>query len=283
MSLVSAGYLMEKAIEQKYAVPALNCVNLESLEMVVRCAEEERAGIIVQTHFEFLDPITIESFSIATRALAHRASVPIALGLDHGKNLTEAVTAMRNGFTSIMIDASNLPLQENISIVKQVVDLCHPQGITVEAALGTMPLGQRQSDADLAKVEDAVELVRQTGVDTFAPAVGNIHGSAHGEEKAVPVLNTDLIGRLAEATGRPLALHGGSSTPQDQIDAAIANGVRWVVIFSDLQKAFTRGVREYINRDLKMASPVEYLREGAKAFKEAARAKIRMFHANGRY
>jgi fructose-bisphosphate aldolase class II len=283
MSLVSAKFLLERAMKGCYAVPAFNCANLESLEAVIGCAEEERSGAIVQTHKSMLDPITIESFGGAARALAFKAEVPIAVGLDHGASLAEIVAAVRCGFTTVMMDASDLPLDENIRAVKQVVDICHPQGITVEAALGRMPRGLQQSDDDLARVQDAVQLVKQTGVDALAPAVGNIHGTAHGQAKGVPDLRIALIEELFKATETPLVLHGGSSIPAELIDAAIEGGIRWVIVYSDLGMAFTRALRGRLDSGLKTANPVEYLRPATKALKEVVRAKIRTFHSSGKF
>lgn len=275
--------LLDNAMKEKYAVPAFNCINLETIEAVVAAAEEERSGLIIQFNPIYYSNASVGSLmSVATR-LAYLSPMPIAISLDHGNTLEDILISIRNGFTGVMIDAAENPLPENIKIVKQIVDLCHPLGITVEAAIGHMPHGKQQSQSDLANPSQAFELVQNTGVDALAPAVGNIHGSAHGEEKGTPHLDYERIKLLSEITKIPLVLHGGSSLTDQEYKKAIDAGIRKVVIFSDLATAFNKALKKEFQNSSVGTNPGDLFLPAKNALKIEAHRKIRQLNSYNRY
>lgn len=283
MSLVSMKFLLDRAVKEKYAVPAFNCINLETIEAVVSAAEDERSGLIIQFNPVYYRNASVGSLTEVATRLAYLSPMPIAISLDHGSTLEDIMVSIRYGFTGVMIDLADSPLLENIKIVKQVVDLCHPLGISVEAAIGHMPHGKEQSQLDLADPSQALELVQNTGIDALAPAVGNIHGSAHGEEKGSSNLDYDLIKLLSKTTKVPLVLHGGSSLTDQEYQRAIDSGIRKVVIFSDLATAFNRALMKAMQNAPIGINPGDLFLPAKQALKTEAQRKIRQLCSQNRY
>ncbi len=283
MSLVNVGYLLKNAQDFNYAVPGFNCFNAESIEAVVECAQEERSGLIVQFHPSYFKHVSIQSLSALTLNLARSCDIPVALALDHGESEQDALMCIRNGFTGVMIDGAELPFAENVALVRRIVGFCHPLGISVEGAIGHMPHGRPQSDKDYATEKEAMKFAQETGADAIAPAVGNVHGSAHGQEKMSPHLDFALISRLSAAAKKPLVLHGGSSIPENDLRKAVSSGIRKVVIFSDLANAFNASAKKLFLESSAGRNPIEILTPAKLALKEEARRKIRSLGSQGRY
>jgi fructose-bisphosphate aldolase class II len=283
MPLVSVKKLLDDAQQREYAVPSLNCFNLETLEAVVECAEEERSGIVIQFHPSYFQHVTIGSLLSVVSHRAYNSLVPIAVSLDHGSTMQDILLSIRHGMTGVMFDAAHLPLSENIRQVRHVVEYCHPLGISVEAALGHMPHGQQQREEDLADPDEAAELVRATGIDALAPAIGNVHGTAHGEEKGETHLVMDRIQAIAEATRIPLVLHGGSSISEEELREAIRCGIRKVVFFTDLARAFNVALMSSLTTVSVGDNPIHILSQAKQAYKEAARKKMRALGSCGKY
>lgn len=283
MPLVSVKDLLSEAAKGGYAVPSFCCVNLETIAAVVETARDERAGVVVQFHPDFYRYAEASLLARVATDCAVRSPLPVAISLDHGETLEEILLGIRSGLTGVMIDASSLPLAENIRLVRQVVELCHPLGISVEAAIGNMGHGTRQTALDIADPAEAAELVAATGLDALAPAVGNVHGTAHGEEKAASQLDLKRIAAISRATSIPLVLHGGSSITADDLREAIDRGIRKVVFYSDMVKAFNTALKATLNEKAVGTTLIEILFPAVLAFKEEARAKIRALGAAGRY
>jgi fructose-bisphosphate aldolase, class II len=281
MPLVRVPQLLDHAMRHHYAVGAFVCMNLEMVTAAIRAAEAERSPVVVRVHPEVRAVASFGTMGALVRRLASESGVPIGLSLDHGMDLKDVADAIRAGFGGVMIDAAEQPLDENIGIVRQVAAWAQPLGITVEAAIGHMPHGRQQRDDDLAKVEDAVRLVREGGADILAPAVGNVHGTAHGEVKAAPRLDTERIAALRQATGVPMCLHGGSSIPADQMRAAIAAGVHMVIIYSDVVKAFDRELRRVLGSEDEGVNIVLALEPAIHAASEVIRRKMRELGSSG--
>jgi fructose-bisphosphate aldolase class II len=182
-----------------------------------------------------------------------------------------------------MFDGSHHPLEENIRLSKQVVDACHPLGIEVEGELGMIggtedDLSVDEKDATLARPEESVRLVKESGIDAFAPAIG----SAHGMYKGDPELDFQRLEKIRDLTGVPLVLHGGSGIPDADIRKAISLGVSKINVNTENQVSFTNKIREILNQKPDLYDPRKYLGPGREAIKETVREKIRLFGSNNR-
>ncbi|ODT13194.1 MAG: hypothetical protein ABS57_19420 [Mesorhizobium sp. SCN 65-12] len=249
MPIASLDRLLQHASDNKYAVGAFVSMNIEIIQAAIAAAEKKNSPVIIRIHPDSRQITRFDTLTGVARKLAAEASVPVGLSLDHGNTLADTVDAIRAGCTSVMLDAAEEPLEENIRRVKQVVEVAEPLGIMVEAAIGHMEHGAVQTDDDLANVEQAVRLVRESGATILAPAIGNVHGSAHGEVKAKPNLAIERIRELREATGVPICMHGGSGTPREQMRAATDAGVALVILFSDVITAYNGQLKRVLDEN----------------------------------
>jgi ketose-bisphosphate aldolase len=282
MPLVRVQRLLDHAVQEGYAVGAFVCMNLEMVAAAIRAAEAESSPVVIRVHPEIGVVTKLATMGAVVRHLAAESTVPVALSLDHGATLEDIAEAIQAGFTGVMIDAAELPLDDNIRIVREVVAFASPLGVTVEAAIGHMPHGARQAESDMATVADTVRLVRETGVDIVAPAVGNVHGTAHGESKAAANLDTARIRELHRAAGVPMCLHGGSSIPADQMRAAIGSGVHMVIIYTDVVTAFDRELRRVLGPTDEGVNIILALLPALQAATDVIRGKLRDIGSAGR-
>src|SRR5699024_10688883 len=177
-----------------------------------------------------------------------KISVPVAIHLDHGSSFEKCKEAIDAGFTSVMIDASHHPLEENIATTKKVVDYAHAKGVSVEAELGTV--GGQEDDvvADgiiYADKDECVRLVNEANIDALAPALGSVHGPYKGE----PKLGFTEMEDIAQATKKPLVLHGGSGIPTEQIKKSISLGTAKINVNTECQIVFTQVVRAVLSKE----------------------------------
>ena len=184
--------------------------------------------------------------------------MPVCIHLDHGSSLAQIMEAIQCGFTSVMIDASTRPLEENIAICKQVVELAHPVNVSVEGELGTIGTTGPEAEAGADVIiytnpDDVVTFVEATGVDTLAVAIGTSHGIYPKDRK--PELKLDLLKEIASRVDIPLVLHGGSANPDDEIAAAVTLGINKINISSDIKDAFYQKCREVLADPVTCASP----------------------------
>lgn len=249
MPLVSLDRLLTHASDNKYAVGAFVSMNIEIIQAAIAAAEKKNSPVVIRIHPDVRQITRFDSLTAVAKQLAAEASVPVGISLDHGNTLGDTIDAIRAGCTSVMLDAAELPLEENIRLVREVVEAAKPLGVLVEAAIGHMEHGAVQTDDDLANVEEAVRLVRESGATILAPAIGNVHGSAHGEVKATPQLAIQRIADLRKATGVPICMHGGSGTPPEQMKAAREAGVALVILFSDIITAYNRELQRVLNEN----------------------------------
>ena len=265
--LISFKEILDLAEAKKFAIPAFNVYNMETVIGVIRAAEELNAPIIIQCYSRlftngegyYLSPVIV--------AAAKAAKVPVCFHLDHGASESEVMRAVRYGATGVMIDKSTLSLEENIEGTKNVVDLCNAIGVQVEGELGHIGLaaqGDEQS-VEYTEVEDAKKFVEQTGVAALAIMVG----TAHGRYKKAPKLAIDRIREIYEATDAALVLHGGSGVPDEEIKAAIDAGIRKINFGTDLCYSFLDKVfevsRDKVGIDLFMKEPIANVSEFAKS------------------
>ncbi len=275
MRFGSFNYWLKDGLDKGYAVAQININNLEFVQAIIEAAEEERAPVILGASEGALKYMGLDYAVAIAQTAAERSSVPVMLHLDHGPNLDWVLKAIRAGFSSVMIDASRLPLEENIALTKQVVDLCHSLDIEVEAELGRITgtdddLTIDERMATLCRPEDAERFVGETHVDALAAAIG----SAHGHYKGKPQLDFNRLSAIRKATGIPLVLHGGSGIPDDDVREAIGLGIAKMNINTDNQEVFTEKVREVLQENPKLYDPRKYLGPGREAIKAMVKKKL---------
>lgn len=255
--------ILDLAERGEYAIPAFNVYNMETVMGVLQAAEEARSPVIMQLYSrlatsgnsDYVCPIVLEA--------AKRATVPVALHLDHGSGFEAVTVALRNGCTGIMIDYSTLDLEDNIKGTKEIVDMCKLVGVQVEGELGHIGKASEEQSGQFTEVEDAVRFVKETGVKALAVQVG----TAHGRYKQAPVLAIKRIKEIKAATNVSLVLHGGSGVPDDQIKMAVKAGIRKMNFSTDLCYTFIESVqkqdKDKIAIDIIMKEPIEKVKEFA--------------------
>jgi len=283
MSLVPVAGLLQKAQQEHYAVGAFNCNNMEIVQAIIAAAEAERAPVIIQASQGAIKYAGIAYISALTRIAAEQATVPVALHLDHGTSFAQVMQCVRNGFSSVMIDGSKLPLEENIALTNKVIEAVRPLGISVEAELGK--IGGTEDDITVAEREalftdpdEAERFVRETAVDSLAIAIG----TAHGQYKGVPKLDFDRLRKIEAKINIPIVLHGSSGVPDDAIREAISLGVCKVNIDTNIREAFVEAARQVLANNPKEIDPRKVLGPAREAATAIIREKIRVFGSNGK-
>ena len=273
--LVSFKEILDIAVEGKFALPAFNVYNMETVMGIIEAAEEAKAPVIIQSYSRLFTNGEGYYVSPIVLAAAEKASVPICFHLDHGAGIEEVTKALRYGATGIMIDKSALDFEENVAETKKIVDMCAAIGVQVEGELGHVGSVNDDAMSDFTDVDEAKKFIDETGVAALAILVG----TAHGRYKKAPVLDTQRIKDISEATGTPLVLHGGSGVPDDQLIAAIDAGIRKInfgtdVCYSFLDKVFETS-RDLIAIDL-------FMKDAIKNVKEFALSKIKLLGAENK-
>ena len=275
MPLVARNLLLD-AQKGGYAVGAFNVENMEMVQAVVAAAEEMHAPVILQTTPSTIKYADLEYFYANVKTAAEKASVPVSIHLDHGNSFELAMRALRAGYTSIMIDGSQKPFGENISVTKAVVDACHPSGIPVEAELGTV--GGKEDDLNggegnpYTDPQEAKIFVEATGVDSLAVAIG----TAHGVYKGIPKLDVERLSDIRKVVSVPLVLHGTSGVPDDAVRDCIARGICKVNYATDLRIAFSRGVNTVLKEHPDTIDPKKYNAQGREEVKQYVMNKIKV-------
>lgn len=276
--LVSLQDVLNRAEQGKFCIPAFNVYNMETAMGVVAAAEEAKAPIIMQIYPRLMKEDAGYYLSPVVLAAARRASVPVCFHLDHGPSELETTRALRWGATGIMLDGSTLPLEENITLTRRVVETCAHVGVQVEGELGHIGSVNDDGMDEFTRPEDAAEFVRRTGVACLAVLVGN----AHGRYKKPPKLDIDRIRAIrAAANGIPLVLHGGSGIPDDQIRAAIDAGIRKLNVATDICYAFLDTVKEELDNPERSIAVDNFMKRPIAAVKDFCRTKIALTGAEG--
>ena len=281
---VNMKYILDNANRDGYAVMAINCVNMEMARAAIEAANEEHSPIIVQFGVGQMAKLAHPTEMVPMiKAMAERADVPVCLNLDHGPSLEAELDAIKMGFSNVMIDASSLPYEENVKRTRQVVDLAHAKGISVEAELGHVGQaadGDGRTDDMYTNVEQAVKFVEETGCDALAVAIGTAHGKY--PEGYVPVLDFGRLAELKAALKMPLVLHGGSGSGEENIRKAVAGGINKINVCTDAFHAAEKAMKAKWE-----AEPnTDYLgicMVAEKAIKEFVRDYIRLIGSNNRY
>lgn len=281
MPLVTAKEIMERADRDGYAIGAFNVDSLESVEAVVDAAEAERSPVIIAVGQGALAQARLPVIADMVKSIARNTHVPAALHLDHGTSFEQAVQCIREGFTSIMIDGSRLPFEENVRLVARVVAVADAVGVPVEGELGqiggTEDLLEVSDDmAGLTDPETVVPFVTQTGVTSLAVSIG----TAHGLYKREPKLRFDLLEQINRLTPAMLVLHGGSGVPDEAIRRAISLGINKINVATELRVAYTKAAIQVIQPE--QGNQPKVMAAGRAAMREVVRQKMRLFGSSGK-
>ena len=291
--IVSLKGILTDAYKNQYAVGAFNCLSLENVQGAIRAAEESRSPIILQlaevqfpySPIELMAPIFLEA--------ARKASVPVAVHLDHGQSFETCATAIRLGFGSVMYDGTSLPVRENMKITREVVRMAKAFGVNVEAELGKVGNtgegegegkgegegeGEGKGAADVfTDVEESAMFIKETGIDALAIAIGNLHG----KYVATPRLNITRLQEINRKNRLPLVLHGGTGTSEEDFKSCIHNGISKINVATAIQISITEKIREYLQSAGK-PNYIDMKYKMVEASKEAVMFHINLFESNNR-
>lgn len=266
--LANSNELFKKAIKDGYAIPAYNVNNLEWIKFILEACQEDNSPVILA-----VTPKTAQYFGgygvvfSTVKALINELSIdiPVVLHLDHAQDFENCKKAIDAGFTSVMIDASLENFEENINVTNKVVDYAKKHNVSVEAELGVIKTnGYGINDKTYySDLEDSKNFVIQTGIDSFAPSVGNVHGFYKENDN----LDFDLLGAICKEVKIPLVLHGGSNLDENKLKTAIFCGVVKVNFNTDLMYAWSLAVRSYLKNDTNVYDPRKIIKSGEKALK----------------
>jgi len=248
MKLVPINELLKDAKANRYAVGAFNVVNLEMLQAIDQAAQEEKTPVIVQVWHGDLDHAGGSYISAIAHVAAEASSVPIALQLDHGQNLSQVRSCIEWGFSSVMIDLSLSNFKENIINTKQIVREAHSKGVSVEAELGKIFSGKVSVDKQRSAMTDpgnALKFTNETGVDALAVSIG----TAHGSYSRGPIIDFDLLDKIINMIDTPIVVHGGSGTSPSDLRKMIKLGVTKINFGTELMQAYIEGLRKGLSND----------------------------------
>jgi len=276
--------ILDIANEHNFAIPAFNISDWAMFNGVMDISEEKEAPVIIAIHPDEVSHIRTDLVA-AMRSRAQRSSVPVAIHWDHGGTFEQMITAIQAGFTSVMIDASLLPFDENVALTRKVVEAAHAVGIQVEGELGTIGANDSYGESGAAEIiytnpDDAVRFVQETGVDSLAIAIGTSHGLYPAEKN--PELRHDLLKEIKAAVGIPLVLHGGSGNPDSELARAVTLGINKINISSDIKVSYHNAMRQILGTDERLREPNAIQPDAIAAMKVTAAEKIELFGADGK-
>lgn len=285
MALENMVGMLNKAFKEHYAVGQFNINNVEWTSAILEEAEKTKTPVILgvtTSAAKYMGGWHTVVGMVKGLMEDLKITVPVALHVDHGPTVKDCKDAIDAGFTSVMIDASHYPLEENIRIVKEVTDYAHsrPNYVSVEAELGRVG-GQEDfvvAESAYAIPEECARLVKETGVDCLAPALGSVHGPYHGE----PKLGFKEMKEIAGLVNIPLVLHGGSGIPNDQLRMAIDRGTSKININTECQMAWTKIVREVLSTNDKVYDPRKIIGPGREGIKQVFIDKVTVFGSLGK-
>ncbi|ENM5924387.1 tagatose bisphosphate family class II aldolase [Vibrio mimicus] len=283
MYLISSREMLKRAQLGGYAVPAFNIHNLETVQVVVETASEMGSPVILAGTPGTYDYAGTDYLISICKEAAHKHSIPLVLHLDHHEDLQDIRNKVEHGIRSVMIDGSHYAFEQNIEIVRLVVQLCHRFDASVEAELGRLG-GQEDdlvvdsADALLTDPASAAEFVRRTGIDSLAVAIG----TAHGLYKAEPRLDFARLEKIRAVVDIPLVLHGASGVPDEMVRRCIKLGVCKVNVATELKIAFADAVKGHFAEHPDANDPRKYITPGKAAMKRVVMDKIRLCGSEGK-
>lgn len=302
MPLVTTKEMFKKAYEDGYAIGAFNVNNMEIVQGITRAAKKLNAPVILQCSAGARKYASHGYLVAMVKAAAEETGLPIALHLDHGPNFETCKDCIDGGFTSVMIDGSSLPFEENIAVTKKVVEYAHAHGVVVEGELGTLAgveddVQVNADDAFYTSPEEAYEFVKATGVDSLAIAIGTSHGAYKFKPGQNPELRFDILNEVSEKLpGFPIVLHGASSVnqdhikiinefggqmpdaigiPEDMLRKASSLAVCKINVDSDIRIAMTAALRKHLSENPTQFDPRQYLTPARDLIQEVVEHKIK--------
>lgn len=275
--IVSLKEILQDANQRHYAVGAFNCLSVENVYGAIQAAEELHSPIILQLAEVQFPEAPLELMAPVFLQAAKNAKVPVCVHLDHGLSLETCVKAIRLGFTSVMLDASALPYNENLAVTLEIARIAKAAEVGLEAELGHVgDCGVDTADV-FTEVDQAIDFVEQTQVDALAIAIGNLHGHyIH-----TPQLNIKRLHELHEALQLPLVLHGGSGTSEADFKACLRDGICKINVATAIQRKVAARIREYIAK----ADDPQYIAIKAETIKgtiESVKEHMQLFESDGK-
>lgn len=281
--LVTMKEMLVRAKEEKYAVGQFNINSFQWAEAILEAAQEENSPVIVASSdrlVDYLGGFKLISTVINRLVEDKNITVPVALHLDHGSSVERCIEAIDAGYTSVMIDGSHHPIDENIAMTKEVVNYAKLHGVSVEAEVGTVGGNEDGliGGIQYADPNECVRIVKEADIDALAAALGSVHGPYQGE----PKLGFDEMKEISELTDVPLVLHGGSGIPLYQLHKAIDLGHAKINVNTECLQAWAAAVRNTLENDREVYDARTILTPGKEAVKETVKAKIREFKSNNK-
>lgn len=278
MALVSMTEMLNKAKAEKYAVGQFNINNLEWTQAILQAAEEENSPVILgvsEGAAKYMGGFVSVVHMVKGLIASYGTTVPVAIHLDHGSSFDSCKKAVDAGFTSVMIDASHHPFEENIEITQKVVEYAHSKGVSVEAELGTVGGDEDGVIGGImyADPEECRKMVEATDIDCLAPALGSVHGPYQGEPN-LGFVEMEAISKLADL---PLVLHGGTGIPTKDIQRSISLGTAKINVNTENQIVATQAIRDILAADKDVYDPRKFLGPAREAIKATVAGKMREF------
>ncbi|MBP0723631.1 tagatose-bisphosphate aldolase subunit GatY [Bacillus sp. RG28] len=277
MMIISRSAMLSDAQANGYAVPAFNIHNLETMKTVLETAQELRSPVMIA-----VTPSTVnyigQEFLIGMMDAAKKSyDIPICFHLDHHEKVDDIKALIQKGIPSVMIDASHYDFEENVRIVREVVEFAAPFGVAVEAELGRLSgveddLEVDEKDQIYTNPIQAQEFVSRTGISSLAVAIGTAHGLYKGE----PKLDLERLTNIQREVNIPLVLHGGSGLPDELVQKTINQGICKVNIATELKMAFVKGLRKYLHEHPEANDPRHYFQDAVSEMKKVTADKIKM-------
>lgn len=276
--LVNMNQMLKKAKEEHYAVPHFNINNLEWTKFILEECNELNVPVILgvsEGAVKYMGSYLVVADLVKALVKSLNIKIPICLHLDHGSSLESCISAIDAGFSSVMIDGSRLPLEENIKITKEVVSYAHERGISVEAEVGHIGTTEDNmtKEETNAKLEDCQILYENTNIDALAAALGSVHGFYKKEAN----LDFETMELINKSLPVPLVLHGGTGIPDDKIRMAISKGISKININTELQSVWSKAVRKYLLENEDVYDPRKIISSGEAAMKERISEIVTLF------
>ncbi|HEC78601.1 MAG TPA: class II fructose-1,6-bisphosphate aldolase [candidate division WOR-3 bacterium] len=299
--LVGLNEILPRARKKKYGVGAFNTTNLEITQAILTAAQAQNSPVIIATSEKAIKYAGMENISLMIRTMAEKIKIPVVLHLDHGKTFELIKECIKFGYTSVMIDASDLPFKENLQLTRRVVRYAHKRNVTVEAELGMLAgieddINIKREQAVYTSPQEAKLFAEESECDALAVAIGTSHGAY--KFKGKPKLRIDILKKIARQVKIPLVLHGASAVkarwinrvnrfggalkrtrgvPDDLIKQAIKNGISKINTDTDLRIAFTAGVREFLKNNPDVFDPRKIIGRGREAVIRVVTERIILF------
>ena len=281
MPLVTSKQMLLDAQKGGYAVGAFNAENMEMVKAIIRAAEELKAPVMIQTTASTVKYASLAMFVGMVAAEARDASIPVCLHLDHGSSFELAVQAVKEGYTSVMIDGSKLSFEGNVDVSARVVAVAHPNHIPVEAELGKV--GGKEDDLEAVADTNtdplqAKEFAERTGIDSLAVAIGTAHGFYVG----TPVLDKERLSEIRRTVDIPLVLHGASGLSDEDVADCVARGICKVNFATELRKAYTDAGKKLLEEKPETFDPKKLGEVGMEAVTKLVKDRMRVCGCDGK-